>query len=290
MGFQKPEEYMTHFSWDERKYMAKTDLAQLAGTIYSEITDMDNDVKNKQAELAAFSARLNAIQRKRSGNLLTRDLSDLIKAEHYVRDPTTKRLSEKIVPYFVVVSKHRDQEFQQCYERFTSWVVPRSAVAVPSEDKDYILYRILHLNVPALEDELKNGVEAKKFVLRSFEFQPQQAQETSQEEAELVHQQDYARKDVLTAIRTNFSEMFMGWFHLKAIRVFVESVLWYSLPPNFQVMIISPNERHIGSLRNKLGQRFKDAKCSQSNVSAGDEEDNYPYVNLDLDMDWLFES
>ena len=40
-----------------------------------EIADMDNDVKNKQAELTAINSRLNAIQRKRTGNLVSRDLS-----------------------------------------------------------------------------------------------------------------------------------------------------------------------------------------------------------------------
>lgn len=45
----------------------------------------------------------------------------------------------------------------------------------------------------------------------------------------------------------------------------------------------------MGNLRNKLGQRFANAKCSQSNMSSPDEEDNYPYVNLDLDLDWLFD-
>jgi len=290
-GFQTPEEYMKTFEWDERKYMAKADLAGLASTIFAEICDMDNDVKNKQAELATTNSRLNAIQRKRSGNLLNRDLSDLIKAEHYVKDPVTKRLSEKIIPYFVVVSKQRESDFRKCYERFTEYVVPRSAQEVQSDDKDYMLFRILHLNVPALEDTLKTNVEDKKFLLRPFEFQPQQASETSQEERELIHQQDNFKKEVLNAIRTNFSEMFMGWFHLKAIRVFVESVLWYSLPPNFQVMIIAPNERHEQSLRAKLAKQFKDAKCSQANMSSGDEDDagNYPYVNLDLEMDWLTE-
>jgi V-type H+-transporting ATPase subunit C len=289
-GTLKPEDYMKRFQWDERKYLAKADLANLAGTIYAEIADMDNDVKNKQTELTTINSRLNAIQRKRSGNLVTRDLSDLIKSEHYCRDPTTKRLSEWIVPYFIVVSKHRVSDFMESYEWFTKLVVPGSAMEVPSDDKDYVLFRILALGVEAMEDQLKKSIEENKFVFRPFTFEPEQHKETTAEETELIRKQESTRVEVMRAIQTNFSEMFMGWFHLKAIRVFVESVLWYSLPPNFQVMVIAPNERHISSLRAKLASEFSNAKCSQANSSAGgDEEDNYPYVNMDMDLDWLFE-
>jgi len=302
-GTKKPDAYMKSFEWDERKYMAKQDLAGLASGIYSEIADMDNDVKNKQAELTSINSRLNAIQRKRSGNLVSRDLSDLIKSDH-LRDihhgsgidgsqcpaQFKGRMSEKIVPYWVVVSKHREKDFLDSYERFTKFVVPGSALKVASEDKDYSLFRILHLNVPALEDDLKQSVEGEpnKFVLRQFTFEHQANEASTQEERELLQKQEHSKREVIAAIRTNFSEMFMGWFHLKAIRVFVESVLWYSLPPNFQVMIIAPNENRESSLRDKLALQFKDAKCAQSSMSSPDEEDNYPYVNLDLDLDWLF--
>ena len=93
-------------------------------------------------------------------------------------------------------------------------------------------------------------------MFRNFKFEPQQAQETSQEEAELSQEQKRLTVQVSMYIKSNFSEvidphlpmwrsnstacrqMFVAFMHLKAIRVFVESVLWYSLPPNFQVMLI----------------------------------------------------
>merc|ERR1711998_690019 len=99
---KRPDHYLQMFEWDIRKWPAQQDLTPMAGGIFNEISDMDNDIKAKQAELAAVNSRLNAIQRKRSGNLVTRDLSDLIRTDHYVRDPATKALSQKIVPYFIV--------------------------------------------------------------------------------------------------------------------------------------------------------------------------------------------
>jgi len=282
-----PERYLQGFQWDVRKHPETTDLTKLAGDIYNEITDMDNDIKQRQAELTAINSRLNTIQRKRSGNLMTRDLSDVVKISSFVKDPVTKKLSQQIIPYFIVVSAHRAQEFLNTYERFTQYVVPRSAKEVPTADKDYMLYRILHLNAPAIEDDLKKACEDNKFTFRQFEFEPDAAQESSLEEQELVAEQKRHSGQVMLHIKTNFSEMFEAFMHLKAIRVFVESVLWYSLPPNFQVMLVQPSERNETGLRRKLADQFDGAKCSQANMTKDDSEDNYPYVNLDLDLDWL---
>jgi len=282
-----PEQYLQNFKWDVRKYPEQTELAKLAGDIYNEITDMDNDIKTKQGELSTITSSLNNIQRKRSGNLMTRDLSDIIKITHYVSDPETRRLSQKIVPYFIVVSAHRVPDFLASYENFTQFVVPRSALEVQTPDTDYKLFRILHLNAPALEDSLKSACENQKFVFRNFKFEPQQAQETSQQERELVNEQKKLTQQVLMYIKSNFSEMFVAFMHLKAIRVFVESVLWYSLPPNFQVMMIQPDDSREQQLRSKLATQFANAKCSQGNMSKGEDEDNHPYVSMDLELDWL---
>ena len=42
-----------------------------------------------------------------------------------------------------------------------------------------------------------------------------------------------------------FSEAYRAWIHLKTIRVFVESVLRYGLPPKMVAMLIKPG-RHEG--------------------------------------------
>lgn len=281
-----PEQYLQQFEWDIRKYPAQNDLTTMAGQIFNDITDMDNDIKGKQADLTAVGSRLNAIQRKRSGNLVTRDLSDLIKHSHYVRDEVSKEYSTKIVPYFIVVSVHREKDFLDSYERFTQFVVPKSALEVPSQDKDYKLFRILHLNAETMEDDLKTSCEQHKFTFRKFEQGGiEAARETSQEEQDLVNEQKRLTQQVIMYIKSNFSEMFVAYMHLKAIRVFVESVLWYSLPPNFQVMLIQPNERNETALRQKMAQQFQGAKCSQ--VVADESEDNHPYVSMDLELDWL---
>lgn len=78
-------------------------------------------------------------------------------------------------------------------------------------------------------------------------------------------------------LKVNFSECFCAWIHLKALRVFVESVLRlvlntikkvkfkiyfllpkhrYGLPVNFQAILIHPNKKSIKRLRDVLNQLY----------------------------------
>ncbi len=76
----------------------------------------------------------------------------------------------------------------------------------------------------------------------------------------------------------------MSWIHIKAVRVFVESVLRYGLPVDFAAVLIKPkrsaNDKKIRSklaaLYTKLtGSTVEDASAGKA---AGTEE-YYPYVS-----------
>lgn len=47
-----------------------------------------------------------------------------------------------------------------------------------------------------------------------------------------------AQRNLLRWTITNFGEAFHMWVHLKCIQVFVESILRYGLPANFQAMLL----------------------------------------------------
>jgi V-type H+-transporting ATPase subunit C len=65
-----------------------------------------------------------------------------------------------------------------------------------------------------------------------------------------------------------------------SIRLFVESVLRYGLPPQFLAVLIKPNQRYESELRKVLSSTF--------NTAGGhhyDEEGILPFVHLDLDLE-----
>lgn len=85
----------------------------------------------------------------------------------------------------------------------------------------------------------KQAKQVARFVVRDFQFdedalrkQQQELQETEEIEREQL-------TELVRLARTNFGEMFSAWAHLKAIRIFVESVLRYGLPPDFLSVTIA---------------------------------------------------
>jgi V-type H+-transporting ATPase subunit C len=46
-------------------------------------------------------------------------------------------------------------------------------------------------------------------------------------------------------LKVNFGESFTAWIHVKALRVFVESVLRFGLPVNFQGMVLLPQKKQV---------------------------------------------
>uniref|UniRef100_A0A8C9QWR4 V-type proton ATPase subunit C n=1 Tax=Scleropages formosus TaxID=113540 RepID=A0A8C9QWR4_SCLFO len=57
-------------------------------------------------------------------------------------------------------------------------------------------------------------------------------------------------------LKVNFSEIFAASIHVKAIRVFVESVLRYGLPVNFQALLLQPDKKSSKKLRALLNSLF----------------------------------
>ena len=50
----------------------------------------------------------------------------------------------------------------------------------------------------------------------------------------------------------SFSQAFTSWVHLKMIRVFVDSVLRYGLPPDFAFFIVRCERKHERKVRQQL--------------------------------------
>nr|CAD7459938.1 unnamed protein product [Timema tahoe] len=99
-------------------------------------------------------------------------------------------------------------------------------------------------------------------------------------------------------LKVNFSESFCAWVHVKALRVFVESVLRYGLPVNFQAMLIHPSKKNTKRLRDVLNQLYGhlDSSALQSSGAQHDSVDipglgfgqseyyAYVYYKINIDM------
>ena len=69
----------------------------------------------------------------------------------------------------------------------------------------------------------------------------------------------------------SYGEAFSTMMHVCTVRVFVESILRYGLPPDFQAVLMRPNMKHVSKLRKVLNQEFgKDASSHWDDEIGGD--------------------
>ena len=98
--------------------------------------------------------------------------------------------------------------------------------------------------------------------------------------------------------KVNFREAFIAWIHIKALRAFVESVLRYGLPVNFQAVLLQPRKRSCTKrLREVLNSVFRhlDEAAAASVLDASVEipglqlsnQDYFPCVYFHIDLSLL---
>jgi V-type H+-transporting ATPase subunit C len=106
-----------------------------------------------------------------------------------------------------------------------------------------------------------------------------------EERNKLITEKDRQKRNLTRWCKTNFAEAFVAWVHLKAIRVFVESVLRYGLPVNFQAILVQPNKREDKGLRSVLAEMFRHlASVHVVSSKEDDSEKFYPYVYIPIDF------
>jgi V-type H+-transporting ATPase subunit C len=109
------------------------------------------------------------------------------------------------------------------------------------------------------------------------------AAETSRLTAEVA-----ARKANLAEwCRTSFGEAFSALLHTLAVRLFVESILRYGLPPAFAAVLMTPDAKNAKRLRTVMASAFgrtASAHWKQREEDAAKGEEVHPYVSLTLEL------
>ncbi|KAI1288371.1 V-type proton ATPase subunit C [Halotydeus destructor] len=278
--------YVTRFQWDLAKYPTKQSLKSLHDIINKQIAQIDADMKTKHSAYNSLKSNLQSMERKQTGSLLVRNLGDLVKKDHFVLG------SEYLTTLLVVVPKAYFKDWLLRYEQLAPMVVPRSSVMV-TEDNDHGLFSVTVFN--KVVDEFKQNARENKFIVREFNYNEADIVAGKHELERLENDKKRQFQVLLRWLKVNFSESFIAWIHVKALRLFVESVLRYGLPVNFLAVMIQPNKKSVKRLRETLNSLYAHLDSTMSandtfddipglNLNTGD---YYPYVYLKLNVDML---
>ncbi|XP_053057222.1 V-type proton ATPase subunit C 2 isoform X10 [Acinonyx jubatus] len=236
--------FVTHFEWDMAKYPAKQPLVSVVDTLAKQLAQIETDLKSRTAAYNTLKTNLENLEKKSMGNLFTRTLSDIVSKEDFVLD------SEYLVTLLVIVPKPSYAQWQKTYESLSDMVVPRSTKLI-AEDNEGGLFTVTLFR--KVIDDFKTKAKENKFTVREFYYDEKEIKREREELSRLLSdkKQQYQTSCValkkgsstfpdhkvqgplLRWLKVNFSEAFIAWIHIKALRVFVESVLRSSRPPRF---------------------------------------------------------
>jgi len=306
-------EYVQNFEWDIAKYPVRLSVKDLADRFQQRVSGIEEEFRSRVTEYSNIAHSVAQYERSLSANLNVRDLTDIINIDDIIE-------SDFLTTLFVVMNKNQEKEWEAVYDTFDNapeedsknpnprapepvsserraniikFVVPGSSKKIYQE-ADQSVYSVTMLKL--FKADFVRKVQKYKFTVRDVKIDlqnPVSGKENHQRmKAELSDQQG----KLLMWCKTNFAETFSIWTHLKALRVHVESILRFGLPPRNVTAIIQLKKGAAEKkIRAGLEMEFSDLSSEYLKDSKSDDmsfmgnEKFYPYVYLEMNLNYARE-
>uniref|UniRef100_A0A8C9A7G3 V-type proton ATPase subunit C n=1 Tax=Prolemur simus TaxID=1328070 RepID=A0A8C9A7G3_PROSS len=327
--------FVTHFEWDMAKYPAKQPLVGVVDTLRKQLAQIETDLKTRTAAYNTLKTNLENLQKKSKGNLFTRTLSDIVSKEDFVLDSEYLVTLLVIVPkpHYIQWQKTYESLSDMVVPRSTKLITEDSEGGLftvtlfrkviddfktKAKENKFMVREFYYdeKEIKREREELTRLLSDKKQQYQtscvalkkgSSTFPDHKVKVTplGHPDRPAAGQTDRERESegegegpLLRWLKVNFSEAFIAWIHIKALRVFVESVLRYGLPVNFQAVLLQPHKKSSTKrLREVLNSVFRhlDEVAAASILDASVEipglqlnnQDYFPYVYFHIDLSLL---
>ena len=182
-------------------------------------------------------------------------------------------------------------------KKLGSPVVPGS-IQIVKADEESILYAVTILKgqyspgyfegnefhagtMKGFDADFAKACREKRFVLREFEWDASQASKSAMAREQLQVEVDGMKSALMRWCKTHFGDAFVAWMHIKAIRVFVESVLRYGLPVDFTSVLYKVNFGKEAQLTQALDKYLGSGTQDDLGEDDGDEYHDFVLIKMD---------
>ncbi|CAD49020.1 hypothetical protein PFAG_00041 [Plasmodium falciparum Santa Lucia] len=277
------DQYIRRFTWDDAKYPRSRSLTDTIDVMINNITKLSDEIQIKSSMLNDLKEKKKKeVPKNDSNNFFLRNLNEILTPQTVSETDFIE--TEYLTTLIAYVPKNSIDDWLNNYEKFSSYVVPRSTEQFKDLiDKDgNTLWKVFVFKKFA--EDFKKEAKVKKFVVKSFKYDEKQYNDMMESrtkvEAEIIRQETFLRRMCLAA----FSDIFIAFIHINILRVFCESVLRFGVPPNFASFSIRINgESKEKKVRKKLYDIFSSSDSIGKNyIKRSDENDEeiYPYVSV----------
>jgi len=163
------------------------------------------------------------------------------------------------------------------------------------EDSEHGIYTVTLFR--KVIDEYKLHCRENKFIVRDFVYNEGEVEASKNEMTRLTTEKDKQFGPLVRWLKLNFAEAFVAWVHVKALRIYVESVMRYGLPVNFQAMVLAPVKKQQKKLRELLNEQYAhldnsgtqemSKKVEIIDIPGLSSSDYYPYVFTKIAVDMV---
>ena len=272
--------YLNSFSWNEAKHPARRPLRETADKLGEGVQRLEEELKLRAAEYNALKGAVSAGARKAGGSLASRDLGDILSSA----PPGTLVESEHLTTLVVEVPAHSAGEWCRRYEGLAPHVVPRSSRQL-ADEPDWGLHSVVLFKRTA--DAFRSAARDAGWTVRDYRFDAASAAASKGDAQRLVADASASKDALAEWCRTAFGEALSSLVHLAAVRLFVESILRYGLPPAFAPVLCAPEkkaEKRVRALLAAAYARGASAHWRQREEDAAKGEEVHPYVSVTINL------
>ncbi|CAC9480237.1 vacuolar_ATP_synthase_subunit_c_-_putative [Leishmania infantum] len=267
--------YIKNFLWSTAQFDPKETIQNLIEKFSRINATADERVRVMLAEYNETRNKLIAANRKGEGNLSIRPIRELVAL--YNRDYQCFVDTELLATVFVAVPVAAQKEWMATYWKMNEYVCPQSNRVV-AEDKEYVLNSIVMFR--KVMDDVKMACRKKRYVIREVEGTDDLS---SAELRSLQQRAEKEKKALYTLLWQQYCTCYVAWIHLKAVRVFIEALLKFGLPPRFIAVVLQVPADKEAEIRKRIAQVYPDLTTPLANdvtVDTGALQQEYPYVSL----------
>jgi len=282
-------EYLRNWQWDEAKYPKTRSISDNVTLLMSVVNKLDEEARNKTAQYNDSKTQRGNLAKKDGANLTGRDLIDVLTPDVVKMNGSPDDdfiYTEHLTTVAIILPRGTEQDFLKCYETLHENVVPMSARKFQGlDDKDgNSLWRIVLFRSAA--EGFKKQCRERRFVVRDFEYSEENYKKLKAQREQLEDSVRRQHELVRGLYQAAWSDAMVAWMHIKAMRIFVESVLRFGMPPRFASFVVSPKSGAASAARKALADTLGRGGQSGPNGAekaggdAQDDEEYYPYVSL----------
>jgi len=298
-------QYLENFRWNSAKYPTGRQIDELIKVISQHTIKLEDELKESSIYLQEKKQALQAMQRKKQGNLTVADLGDILTAELVAKHNLTE--TEYLKDVVVIVPKASETQFLEEYENFAndsvgygqdgnreyergSPVVPESARKITEDKEGYGLFIVTILK--NFLDEFKRAALSNRAIVRDFNFREAMEAKENDDPSDSLEAVQNELNSAINQLRrwckAHYGEAFGSWVHIKAIRVFVESALCYGIPANFAAVLVSTKKSNQKKARTLLETAYRSLDSSGMMQATKEErhaiggEEIFPYVSFNI--------